>query len=144
LKASGIHEVEVREEALQQGDPLCSPDPGCGIFLYTDAEDAYLAGDSLGRIGKPAEKVGYEAAEDLIKQASTQAPIDRHLGDQLIVYMSLAEGQSRIRVSELTMHMLTAIEVSEKITGASFQVEGSLNQPATITCRGVGQVNNAL
>jgi len=144
LKASGIQEVEVREEALQPGDPLCSPDPGCGIFLHTDTREAYLASDSLGRIGKPAERVASEAAEDLVKQISTQAPIDRHLGDQLIVYMSLARGRSRIRVSELTMHTLTVIEVSEKIIGARFQVDGDLNKPATITCEGIGLENEAL
>jgi RNA 3'-terminal phosphate cyclase (ATP) len=70
-----------------------------------------------------------------------KAPVDKHLGDQLIIYMALAKGLSQIQVEELTAHTLSSIYVSTAITGARFNIEGKKGSPATIKCKGVGVEN---
>ena len=73
----------------------------------------------------------------------------------MIIFMALADGESRLLCGPLTLHTETAIHIAEKLTGAKFkvrlkqfffhkllssQVEAS---PGTdnswlITCRGIG------
>jgi RNA 3'-terminal phosphate cyclase (ATP) len=143
ITGAGYKKVKIDLEALQGNQGRCAADPGCGIILFAKSkEDAILGADSLGELGKPAEKVGREAAEELLKQLMTEAPVDRHLADQLVVYMSLADGRSTIRTGELTLHALTCIHLSERMLRARFKVEGEEGAPSTITCEGIGLENS--
>lgn len=112
-----------------------SNSPGSMICLWSDG---YIGSDSLGERGKPAEKVGSEAATMLLSQLHTGADVDRHTGDHLILPCSLASGKSRFKASEVTLHTLTAIEVAKIFTDAKFEVEGKLGKPGTITIQGIG------
>ena len=135
----------IATECLQLDDRKCSLDPGCGIALFIKLRSGgTLAGDSLGKIGKSAEKVGLEAAMDLSDQIITKAPVDVHLADQLIPYMALARGRSRIRVTKLSNHTITCIHITEEITGVSFDVSGGLGEPSLITCKGIGLNNDQI
>lgn len=145
LREAGYSDVPIDQEILQQGDPRCAVDPGCGIILVAElSSGGVISGDALGARGKPAEEVGTDAARGLIEQLERRAPVDKHLGDQLAIWMGLAKGTSKIRVSELTLHMLTCIEVIQSIVGARFTVDGEKGKPATITCQGIGLQNRAI
>ncbi|RLI24811.1 MAG: RNA 3'-phosphate cyclase [Candidatus Hecatellales archaeon] len=136
------YSLDLEMEVLQHGNSKCSVGPGCGIILIAEFENGdIMAADSLGEKGKPAEKVGREAAESLLSQIGTGAPVDTHLADQLIVWMALAEGVSKIRAAKLSLHTLTAIEVCKTFMEADFHVEGGLGETATITCQGIGMKN---
>ena len=112
---------------------------GAGITLWAETESgAILGASSLGERGKPAEQVGREAAESLIKQLHTGRAVDRHLTDQLVPYLALAEGASEITSAELTSHALTNIALVEQILGVRFEVEGELKQPGRIRVEGLG------
>ncbi|RLG03915.1 MAG: RNA 3'-phosphate cyclase [Thaumarchaeota archaeon] len=133
------YDVEVRREVLKPGDKACSLDPGCGIILVAElGSGAVMGADSLGRLGVPAERVAEEAARSLLKQISSGAPVDRHLGDQLVIWASLASGISEYRVSELTTHTTTSIELCRILAGAEAEVDGRVGEPATIRIRGIG------
>jgi len=113
--------------------------PGTGITLWAETESgAILGASSLGKRGKPAEQVGREAAEGLIKQLQTGHAVDRYLTDQLVPYLALAEGESTITSTELTSHALTNIALVEQILGVRFEVEGELKQPGLIRVEGLG------
>jgi RNA 3'-phosphate cyclase len=145
LRRAGYSNIEINQEVSQQGDQRCAVDPGCGIILVAElSSGGVLTGDSLGERGKPAEEVGVEAARKLIGQLESRAPVDRHLGDQLAVWMGLAKGTSVIKVSELTLHMLTCIEVIQRVVGARFTVEGEKGSVATIRCQGISLENRAI
>ena len=135
----GFKEASIELESLQPRDSRCAINSGCGIILFAElSSGAIICGDSLGEIGKPAEQVGYEAAESLCEQLRTGSPVDKHLGDQLIVYMGLACGLSEVKVSQLTLHTLTCIHVLEEMLDVHFKVFGEKDAPATITCEGIG------
>jgi len=145
LRRAGYSDVLIDQEVLQQGDPRCAVDPGCGIILVAElSSGGVISGDALGMRGKPAEEVGGEAARGLIRQLESRAPVDRHLGDQLVIWIGLAEGTSEIRVSELTLHTLTCINVIQSIVGARFTVDGEKGKPATVVCEGIGLQNKAM
>lgn len=133
------YDVEIRREILKPGDRACSLDPGCGIILVAELRSGVVMGaDSLGRLGVPAERVAEEAVRSLLKQLETGAPIDKHLGDQLVIWASLASGVSEYRVSELTTHTTTSIELCRILAGAEAEVDGRVGEPATIRISGIG------
>lgn len=145
LQDAGYRETNIKLECSQPGDKLCAINPGCGIVLFAElSSGAIMGSDSLGEIGKPAERVGQEAAKGLCDQLRTNSPVDEHLGDQLIVYMALASGSSEIRVSELTLHTITCIYVSEQMLGTRFEVFGERGKSAAIVCEGSGLQRNTL
>jgi len=112
-----------------------SASPGCGVVLFADcAGDVRLGGDALGERGKPAEKVGEEAAEALIHEIESGAAVDRHLADQLVIYAALASGQSRYLASEATDHIRLAIDVTQRMLDARFALEGE--RPVAVACAG--------
>jgi RNA 3'-terminal phosphate cyclase (ATP) len=138
LRAEGFGNVTIATETYppHQDQHLA---PGSGITLVAKFENGLVIGaDSIGERGKPAEAVGADAANKLVAELSSKAPVDRHMGDILIPYMAVASGRSQIHVSEITLHTLTNIKVAEMITGANFIVEGEMHHPATISAEGIG------
>jgi len=116
--------------------------PGSEISLWALSQPkVFMGASSLGERGKPAEKVGAEAARSLIGQLRSGAAVDMHTGDNLVLWCSLAEGESVYTTSKLTMHTRTAIELAKIFTGANFEVEGEPEGVARIRCAGVGLKN---
>lgn len=138
LRKEGFKEIEIDLEYYPpQNDPHLGP--GSGIVLWAKTTtNAILEFDSLGARGKRAEIVGEEAANGLIKQIRSGGAVDVHHTDQLIPFMALAKGQSKIYSSEISLHTLTAIDVAKMIIGAQFEVEGNLGDPGIITTIGIG------
>lgn len=113
---------------------------GNGITLWAVYENSILGANALGEIGKPAEKVGGEAAAKLLEEMNSGAAVDKHAGDQLIPYMALADGTSEVTVSELTRHLKTNIGIVERILGSKFTISkhGKLHR---ISVKGIGFEN---
>jgi RNA 3'-phosphate cyclase len=105
--------------------------PGSGIFLWTNGITP-ISGSSIGSTGKRAEKVGSEAAKEILYHISKNSALDKYMGDQIIPYMALA-GNSRIKTAELTQHTLTNIYVTENFINKKFQVDGSLGESVVIS-----------
>ncbi|KXA90907.1 ribosomal subunit interface protein [candidate division MSBL1 archaeon SCGC-AAA259A05] len=111
--------------------------PGTGIVLWVKTENgAILGSSSLGEKGKPAEKVGKEAAKELIDQMETGCAFDRYLTDQIIPYLAMAEGKSEISSAELTSHALTNIKLVRKILGTKIDVTGRKGKTGRIKIEG--------
>jgi RNA 3'-terminal phosphate cyclase (ATP) len=110
---------------------------GSGIVLWTRMGEGIIGSDSLGEKGKPAEEVGREAAEKLVKTIRRGSPIDPHAADNLVVYMSLARGESAILVSELTLHTETALELCKRILGINYTTLETANG-VLIKLKGIG------
>lgn len=142
LAEEGYSDVEIGKEVLNPGDARCSVDPGTGIMLMAELKDGPMfAADALGERGVPAERVAENAVKELVSQLQRRAPVDKHLGDQLIVWSALANGTSEYVTSELTLHAVTMIELVKKIIGAELHIKGNLGGVATIRCDGIGLEN---
>ena len=106
-------------------------DPGSFVFLWGPR-----AGFSaLGARGKPAEKVADEAVDEYFRFRQRRAAIDRHLADQILIYLPWADGPSTFVTEEITLHLLTNLWVVEQFLGPRFEVHGSLGEPGKIFCR---------
>lgn len=123
--------------ALDAGLGVEGPSKGSGIVLWAKTSTGgMLGGDALGAPGKPAEQVGTEAASSLLAELSAGAPLDAHLADQLIIWLALANGCSKIKMSTLTLHTVTAMVVTEAFTGCRFKTRGEIGAPAIVECQG--------
>lgn len=94
--------------------------PGSGIVLWAQG-NTRLGGSDIGRPGKPAELVGTKAAQNLLFNLKTNSALDEHMGDQIIPYMAIA-GNSKVKVSKLTPHTITNLNVVEKFLNKKFEV----------------------
>ena len=107
-------------------------DPGSLVFLWGPRAGFH----ALGARGKPAEQVADEAADAFLHWQQTQAALDRHLADQVVLYLALARGPSRFTTEAVTSHLLTNIWAVEQFLGPTFRVQGDLGRPGEIACRG--------
>ncbi len=96
--------------------------PGSGTQIRLKTENSVIGGNAIGEKGKPSEKVGREAAEDLIR--NSKRVVDRYAADQLVPFLGISGGQ--INVSEKTGHSRTNIKITEKFLEVEFSVSGNI------------------
>uniref|UniRef100_A0A8C0GR56 RNA 3'-terminal phosphate cyclase n=1 Tax=Chelonoidis abingdonii TaxID=106734 RepID=A0A8C0GR56_CHEAB len=135
--------------------PVREPDnqafgTGSGIIIVAETSTGCLfAGSSLGKRGKNSDRVGIEAAEMLLGNLRHGGAVDDYLQDQLIIFMALANGVSRVKSGPITLHTQTAVHFAEQLTKAKFTVTKSEDEDSTkdtyfIECQGMGMINSSL
>ncbi|XP_036443052.1 RNA 3'-terminal phosphate cyclase [Colossoma macropomum] len=143
-----IKDLYINIQSLQEKDKACGN--GNGIIIIAESSTGCIfAGSSLGKKGVYADKVGIEAAEMLLRNIRHNGCVDEFLQDQLIIFMALAKGTSRMRTGPITLHTQTAIHVAEQLTKAKFVIhkaddEQANNDTYIIECQGVGATNSNL
>jgi RNA 3'-phosphate cyclase len=85
--------------------------PGSGIDLWALGENSVLGSNALGARGKRAEEVGVEAAAALLGQIESGAALDEWMGDQILPFLAVAEGESTISIPVATDHLRTNLSV---------------------------------
>ena len=96
---------------------------GSGITLWSEFENTIIGADSLGEIGKRAEIVGHEAAQNLIKEINSGGCLDKYMADQIVPYLALFGGS--VKVSGVTEHARTNIEIVNKF-GFDVKISGNV------------------
>lgn len=100
--------------------------PGCVITTVAIFDNGVrLGADGLGKLGKPAEKIGQETADYLLNILNSEATVDLHLQDNLIPWMALFGGVYKIN-GGLTKHTETNIWVSSKFLKTQFQIDNKI------------------
>lgn len=127
---AGAIEAEVMEAA--------SPGRGTSVFILAEFENARAGFSALGARGKKAEEVGIEAASAFLEYMETDAAVDPHLSDQMLMYTALARGESAFTTSRITGHLLTNIHTIEKFLPVRFRVEGAAGAKGSVTVEGAG------
>jgi len=132
LKRFSDHGDEMPRTELLNG-----PSPGTGTVAFIGArfENVAAGFTSLGKKGKPAEKVADNACSDFFEFVASGAAVDDHLADQLVLYMTLAKGRSSLIASRITRHLATNIWVIEQFLPVKFQVD---EEAGRVSVEGVG------
>jgi RNA 3'-terminal phosphate cyclase (ATP) len=112
--------------------PAGGQDPGSLVFIW-GPQAGFTA---LGARGKSAEQVADEAVEAYLAFRARGAACDRHLADQILIYLALAKGSSKFTTEAVTSHLLTNVWVIEQFFGPTFQITGALGEPGEIFCQG--------
>ncbi len=87
----------------------------------------------LGEKGKPAEQV----ADDLMSVAevffNSGAAVDPHAADQLVLPLAFSTGgASAFRVSEVTQHLLTNVQIIRRFVDREITVEADQGRPGLV------------
>jgi RNA 3'-terminal phosphate cyclase (ATP) len=99
--------------------------PGTSITLWAECENTILGSDKIGEKGIPAERIGEECAKELITSIDSGAALDKHMSDQILPFIALSRGISKIKVEEITQHCNTNMLVCEQLLGVKFDVNSS-------------------
>ncbi|XP_051930347.1 RNA 3'-terminal phosphate cyclase isoform X2 [Hippocampus zosterae] len=138
-----VRELDVNIGAVQEEEKACGN--ASGIIIVAESSTGCLfAGSALGKKGVRADTTGAEAAEMLLRNLRHGGCVDEFLQDQLIIFMALAKGTSRIRTGAVTRHTQTAIHVAQRMTRAKFTVSKCADTPDVthvIECLGSGVPN---
>jgi len=122
-------------------DAVDAPSKGKGtaVFLWAEFENVQAGFTSLGELGKPAEQVAEEAAEELVEFLPVSGALDRHLADQVVLAMALASGRSSFTTEAVTQHLLTNAWVVNQFFPEHVHVEGREGEEGSCSVEGVGQ-----
>jgi RNA 3'-terminal phosphate cyclase (ATP) len=97
--------------------------PGAGIFLTAEYQHSWSGFGGIGRLRLSAEKVAEIACQQLLQFHQTDAPVDQHLADQLLLPAALASEASQYRVAEISTHLTTNAAIIEQFGLARVTVD---------------------
>jgi RNA 3'-terminal phosphate cyclase (ATP) len=126
------YEVEIEIAELEAS---CSGD---SLFLWAEFERSRAGFGALGERGKPAERVGDEAADALLAFLAGGAATDRHLADQIVLLMALASGRSVLTTAQVSQHLLTNLWTVRQFLPVLTSLEGRMDEPGRLTVEGAG------
>jgi RNA 3'-terminal phosphate cyclase (ATP) len=122
-------------------EEIDAPSIGTGsfVFLHADPAEAFAGLSALGARGKPAETVALEACDAFGSFERASVPCDPFIADQIVPYLVLAAGESLIRFSRLTLHLITQVGLIPKfLPEAGLILEGREGEPGALRVTGVG------
>ncbi|MBE8538788.1 RNA 3'-terminal phosphate cyclase [Geoglobus acetivorans] len=95
---------------------------GSGITLFCK----YKGSVSYGEKGKPAERVGGEAALEILREIGSQGAFDRHLADQVMIPGVIARGVTEYSSTEITKHILSNAYVINSFIDGSVEIRDDI------------------
>jgi RNA 3'-terminal phosphate cyclase (ATP) len=101
-----------------------APQAGAALALFAAGPHGLLGADRAGALRRSAESIGKYVARSLLEDLDSQATVDRHLADQLVIFAALAQGTSEFRIPQVTDHVQTNIWLVEILLGARAHIEG--------------------
>jgi len=99
-----------------------SPGVGLSLWAHSDTGAIISTGTLLGEKNISSEKLGFTAANELIKYIQNDVPVDNYLSDQLIPLMAYVRGHSRIKVLEITSHTKTNLDLIKKFSNREYKI----------------------
>jgi len=90
------------------------------VARFSHTQSCHVA---LGARAKPAERVADEALNEFFAHLETGACLDRHLGDQVLLPLALADGPSAFTTSKVTEHLRTNAEIIRQFLPARIEID---------------------
>ena len=81
--------------------------PGAGIFLLAEYQDWPASFSAYGRLGKPSEAVADQAVAAFREHHASEAAVELHLADQLLLPLAIASGASTFTTLRPSGHLMT-------------------------------------
>lgn len=104
-------------------EPAPSPGQGNVLFLKAEYEESLAGFSALGKKGRPAEAVADDLCRQWLRFEESPGSVDKHLADQLLLYLALAKGDSLLAAEEITSHLTTNISIIRQFLPVAFRVD---------------------
>jgi RNA 3'-terminal phosphate cyclase (ATP) len=132
LEEAGLRAIIARER-------WSALSPGTLLLLNARFEHVEACFFALGERGKPAEQVADEAVDALLAFLDSDAAVEMHLADQLLLPLSLAQGPSVLRTQRVTPHLITNAWLIQRFLPVRIDIGGENGEPADIRIRPTDQ-----
>ena len=109
--------------------------PGAFATVWGEFERGFGGATAMGARGARIEAVVQTAFEGFSEWFRTDATVDAFLADQLLLPSVLAEGETRLKVSQITQRFLTVVWVIKQFIPIHITVRGHEGEPGTVTIR---------
>jgi RNA 3'-terminal phosphate cyclase (ATP) len=109
--------------------------PGAFVTIWAEFENGFGGATAMGARGVRMEGVVQSAFESFQNWFKTDATVDEHLADQILLVPVLAEGETTFKVSRLTQRFLTMVWVIKQFLPIHITVRGKEGSPGTVTIR---------
>lgn len=96
--------------------------PGNVLQLILESADVTEVFTAFGELGVPSKQVAKNVCKQARVYLGSDAPVGRHLADQLLLPMALA-GSGRFRTLKLSRHATTNMQVIRQFLPVSFRME---------------------
>jgi len=107
--------------------------PGTAVFVRAVFARSVAGFCSLGKKGKPAQRVADEAVLPLLEFINSAGVIDARAADQLVTIAALCPGESRFVTDKVTDHLRTNAEIVRQVTGRKVEITDSTDRGACVT-----------
>ncbi len=97
--------------------------PGSSVLIYTTSPSNLIGASALGERGRPAERVGEEAATRFLQEIAYFPNVDAHLADMLITLLCCVPGKSIFRAATVTEHFKTNAAVAKILTSCKIELQ---------------------
>ena len=124
LTAFAPTDLEVSDRTIMQCESCCA---GNLLQAKLEFEDSTIALDTLGRTRLSAERVAMYLNETVDSYMSSDAVLDEHLTDQMMLPMVMAEGGA-FSCETFSLHASTNRDIIKLFTGKDICMENSLMQ----------------
>jgi len=111
--------------------------PGTMVFMRAVFARSVAGFFSLGKRGKPAERVADEAVLPLIDFLNSSGAVDCRAADQLLPPAAVCLEESRFRTDRITRHLLANAAIVEQLTARPVRIEGQAEQPGEVIVEGL-------
>jgi RNA 3'-terminal phosphate cyclase (ATP) len=111
---------------------LPSPGKGTMLLLAAQFEHGRAVFAALGALGKSSEQVADEAVDDLLAFLESEAAVDEHLADQLLLPLALAKGTTSFTTPRITPHLRTNAAVLQAFLPLKIRLEEPDQGPAKV------------
>ena len=112
------------------------------LLLLAEFEKSACCYSGLGELRKPAERVADEAVDALIKFVESGGAIDQYLADQILLPLSLVQGESQFHTCQVTSHLLTNAEIMRAFLPVEIDIQGEPGSPGLVRVRASGIPGN--
>jgi RNA 3'-phosphate cyclase len=99
-----------------------SPGVGVSLWAHSDTGAIVSTGTFLGEKNLSSEKLGSIVAKEMLNYIQNEIPIDKFLSDHLIPLMGYVKKPSSIKVSEITSHTRTNLELIKLFSNREYKI----------------------
>lgn len=121
------------EMTIQKLDSIST---GAAVLLVAECENGIGGFVALGERGKPMERVVQESVRDFEKWFKSDAAVDAHLADQLVLPCVLVSGESRWTTPEVTEHLRTVLFVAQQFLPITYTLTENADGSGSVALTG--------
>lgn len=130
-----LESVEIESECINRKMYSCE---GGGLYLLAySSTGCVLTSQILYETKQRNANIGKQCVREFLEEIDNKVCFDSFIQDQVLIFMALAEGHSKILVGPITDHTKTCIDIIEQMINVKFTISKVSDKQNYIECDGI-------